>query len=117
VPSTTISVYLSRLNTAVPLLRQICERIDDNFFAFIRDSGAVTRLEKECFQGLAVKKKDHGKHTMAFLFARAGQLEEPYPLEIEQTVQVSDSGKGGGGNTSSKVNTFAGSPAYFDFVE
>ncbi|KAH0027226.1 hypothetical protein KCU78_g4042, partial [Aureobasidium melanogenum] len=78
VPSSTLNVYLSQLQAAVPTLRQICDRIDANFFQHMRKPGAVKKISKTCFQGLEVKKKNHrAKHTMAWLFATSGQLEEP----------------------------------------
>ncbi|KAG9658630.1 hypothetical protein KCU64_g4388, partial [Aureobasidium melanogenum] len=65
VPSSTLNIYLSQLQAAVPTLRQICDRVDANFFQYMRKPGAVKKISKTCFQGLEVKKKkDRAKHTM-----------------------------------------------------
>lgn len=61
----------------MPTLRQICDRIDANFFQYMRKPGAVKNISKTCFQGLKVKKKDRTKHTMTWLFAAPEHLEEP----------------------------------------
>ncbi|KAG9533379.1 hypothetical protein KCU93_g446, partial [Aureobasidium melanogenum] len=104
VPSSTLNTYLSQLSAAVPTLRQICDRIDANFFQYMRKPGAVKSISKTCFQGLEVKKKkDRMKHTMAWLFAAAGQLEEPGSVLEVRGMEVVEIGKDGnalGGDTN-----------------
>ncbi|KAH0364860.1 hypothetical protein KCU65_g6514, partial [Aureobasidium melanogenum] len=89
IPSSTINIYLSQLSAAVPTLRQICARIDANFFQYLRKPGAVRSISMTCFRGLEVKKKKNRmKHTMAWLFAAAGQLEEPGSVFEDRGMEV-----------------------------
>jgi hypothetical protein len=70
----------------------------------MRKPSAVKSISKTYFQGLEVKKKkDRMKHTMAWLLAATGQLEEPGSVLEVRGMEVVEIGKDGnalGGDTN-----------------
>ncbi|KAH0341435.1 hypothetical protein KCU81_g6269, partial [Aureobasidium melanogenum] len=119
VPASTLWPYLSRLAELVPILRVICERLDENFFQFIRKPGAIKNLPAQCLQGMTIEKRLRTQKTMSYLLARAGQCEEPGSLALltnqrntlEGGEQVERSNMEGG-----KEKTTTSSPQ-LDFIE
>ncbi|KAG9756425.1 hypothetical protein KCU73_g4929, partial [Aureobasidium melanogenum] len=77
VSNTSAQVCLQELANAVPDLRQICDRLDKNFYRFLRTPGQITQLPKNCLQGMSVKKENQLNYTIAYLFAAPGEREEP----------------------------------------
>ncbi|KAG9533376.1 hypothetical protein KCU93_g445, partial [Aureobasidium melanogenum] len=77
VSNTSAQVCLQELANAVPDLRQICDRLDKNFYRFLRTPGQITQLPKNCLQGMSVKKENQSNYTIAYLFAAPGEREEP----------------------------------------
>ncbi|KAG9585685.1 hypothetical protein KCU77_g9931, partial [Aureobasidium melanogenum] len=77
VSNTSAQACLQELAHAVPELRQICDRLDENFYRFLRIPGQITQLPKDCLQGMSVKKQDRLSYTIAYQFAAPGEREEP----------------------------------------
>ncbi|KAH0340597.1 hypothetical protein KCU81_g6723, partial [Aureobasidium melanogenum] len=67
---------LQELANAVPMLRQVCDRLDKNFYRFLRIPGQITQLPKYCLQGMSVKKQDRLSYTIAYHLAAPGEREE-----------------------------------------
>ncbi|KAG9852222.1 hypothetical protein KCU98_g4919, partial [Aureobasidium melanogenum] len=77
VSNTSAQACLQELAHAVPELRQICDRLDENFYRFLRIPGHIIQLPKDCLQGMSVKKQDRLSYTIAYHFAAPGEREEP----------------------------------------
>ncbi|KAG9676367.1 hypothetical protein KCU99_g2718, partial [Aureobasidium melanogenum] len=77
VSNTSAYACLQELANAVPDLRQICDRLDKNFYRYLRIPGQITQLPKDCLQGMSVKKQDRLSYTIAYHFAAPGEREEP----------------------------------------
>ncbi|KAH0357879.1 hypothetical protein KCU83_g602, partial [Aureobasidium melanogenum] len=77
VSNTSAQACLQELAHAVPKLRQICDRLDENFYRFLRIPGQITQLPKDCLQGMSVKKQYRLSYTIAYQFAAPGEREEP----------------------------------------
>lgn len=68
---------LQELADAVPELRQVCGRLDKNFYRYLRIPGQIAQLPKDCLQGMGVKKENRWGYTIAYLFGAPGEREEP----------------------------------------
>ncbi|KAG9567740.1 hypothetical protein KCU71_g3597, partial [Aureobasidium melanogenum] len=77
VSNTSAYTCLQELAKAVPDLRRICDRLDKNFYRYLRIPGQITQLPKDCLQGMSVKKQDRLSYTIAYHFAAPGEREEP----------------------------------------
>lgn len=58
------------------MLRQVCDRLDKNFYRFLRIPGQITQLPRYCLQGMSVKKQDRLSYTIAYHLAAPGEREE-----------------------------------------
>jgi hypothetical protein len=68
---------LLQLREQFPILRQICDRVDKNFYQYLREKGRIVHLPKNCINGLAVSTGLRKNHTISFLVAGAGDVEKP----------------------------------------
>lgn len=67
---------LTELLARCPTLRQICNCADKNFYQYVRTRAKIVDLPKDCLNGCSVSIESHKKHTLAYLLAAPGELEE-----------------------------------------
>ncbi|KAH0014609.1 hypothetical protein KCU78_g8591, partial [Aureobasidium melanogenum] len=72
----TAEPLLTELLAQCPTLRQICNRIDKNFYQYVRIRAKIVDLPEDCLNGCSVSIESHKKHTLAYLLAAPGELEE-----------------------------------------
>ena len=68
--------YLVQLLEQCPVLREICDRTDNNFYQYLRERGKIGQLSKNCINGLSVDLSQRKNHTLSYLLAAPGELEE-----------------------------------------
>jgi hypothetical protein len=82
-----------------PVLRQICDRVNKNFYQYLREKGRIVHLPKNCINGLAVSIDSRKDHTMSFLLAGAGEVKEPGDILEEGVRKALNDTKDGSGKS------------------
>jgi hypothetical protein len=108
-----------------PILRQICDRVDKNSYQYLREKGRIVHLPKNCINGLAVSIEARKNHTISFLLASPGELEELGDI-LEEEVRKAMSETKDGSSKSHKSEEMVranvediggGLEEYFDCLE
>jgi hypothetical protein len=60
-----------------PVLHQICNLVDTNFYQFLRKRGNIVRLSKTCIKGLTVDVGSRREYSLLFLVAAPDRSKEP----------------------------------------
>jgi hypothetical protein len=116
--ATSAEPMLVQLLKQCPILRQICERLDENFYQYLREKGRIVHLSENCINGLAVSMEARKNHTISFLLASPGEVEEPCDiLEAGVRETISESKDGRGKNQKSADDTGGAVEEYFDCLE
>jgi hypothetical protein len=90
--------FLIQLLQLCPVLREICDRVDNNFYQYVRKRGRISFLPRDCINGLAVHVSKRKKYTLSYLLAAPNQLEELGSLMNEVVRKISTETKDGGEN-------------------
>jgi hypothetical protein len=122
--ATSAEPLLVQLQERSPVLRQICDRADKNFYQFLRERGRIVHLPKNCINGLAVSIGSRKDHTLSFLLAGPGEFEEPGDLE-EEVCKTMGETKDGRYESQTNVDVVptdveeivGGAEEYFDCLE
>jgi hypothetical protein len=122
VSTATARQCLKQLAEAVPVLRQLCIRLDKNFFHYLRLPGCIKDLPADCLQGLKVEKSSRWRHTMAYLLAAPGEREElggiKMSIEGQETVHMEDEIQSEKTTTTGEIQESAGRYSdYRRFIE
>lgn len=82
-----------------PVLRELCDRTDKNFYQYHRKRGKIVQLPRNCINGLAVDFSRRKNYTISYLLASPGELGEPGSLLSEGTRKVTTKEKNDGKNS------------------
>jgi hypothetical protein len=102
--ATSAEPLLVQLQERCPVLRQICDRVDKNFYQFLRERGRIVHLPKYCINGLAVSIGSRKDHTLPFLLAGPGELEEPGDVVEEEVGKTMGERKDGSDESQTNVD-------------
>ncbi|KAG9945557.1 hypothetical protein KCU85_g7207, partial [Aureobasidium melanogenum] len=72
----TAEPLLTELLAECPILRQICDSVDKNFYQYVRIRGKIVDLPENCLIGCNVSLELPEKYTLAYLLAAPGELSE-----------------------------------------
>jgi len=118
--------YLVQLLEQCPVLREICDRTDNNFYQYLREREKIGQLPKNCINGLSVDLSQRKNHTLSYLLAAPGELEETGGLVSDgarkMMTKKKKDGKSSEGNKKSsesgvKKGTAGGEDSYLAFLE
>lgn len=99
--------FLKRLLEECPVLREICDRVDKNFFQYLRKKGEISQLPRNCINGLVVDASLRRNHTISFLLAAPGESEEPGNFVTEGTRMIATKGKSDGKKSEKSKKSIA----------
>ncbi|KAH0283015.1 hypothetical protein M436DRAFT_84154 [Aureobasidium namibiae CBS 147.97] len=68
--------YLVQLLEQCPVLREICDLTDKNFYQYVHKREKIGQLPKNCINGLSVDVSRRNNHPLSYLLAAPGELEE-----------------------------------------
>ncbi|KAK6002563.1 hypothetical protein QM012_001313 [Aureobasidium pullulans] len=71
----TAEPLLRDLLARCPILRQICDRADKNFYQYVRIRGKIVDLPEKCLRGCGISIDLRKEHTLAYLLTAPEELE------------------------------------------
>lgn len=110
---------LTELLAECPILRQICDSVDKNFYQYVRIRGKIVDLPENCLIGCNVSLELPEKYTLAYLLAAPGELsEQPVDsMNEEMHVTLDENDERSSNERPAEVRELrgVGEELYFDF--